>query len=179
MLASMVHGWKNAIAQLKIVNAEHGLITDGIHKLKRVENGQIVIPEEYKEMELEEEKLDEEEGDDEDEEDEEVEEEVVGEERAPEGNPEELFSEANTDADTLLCPPPRLELPIASWALSLGTKTRSLSQRSSSSGRRSALPEPEYLLFSYWIEHVCPRALRCRGVGLVARGSEQPFRSVF
>ncbi|XP_045802864.1 uncharacterized protein LOC123896533 [Trifolium pratense] len=88
MLASMVHGWKNAIAQLRVVNAEHGLITDGIHKLKRVENGQIVIPEEYKQMELEEEKLDEEAVDDEDEEDEEVEEEVVGEERAPEGNPE-------------------------------------------------------------------------------------------
>ncbi|CAJ2653237.1 unnamed protein product [Trifolium pratense] len=88
MLASMVHGWKNAIAQLRVVNAEHGLITDGIHKLKRVENGQIVIPEEYKKMALEEEKYDEEEGDGEDEEDEEVEEEVVGEERAPEGNPE-------------------------------------------------------------------------------------------
>ncbi|CAJ2671871.1 uncharacterized protein LOC123891775 [Trifolium pratense] len=88
MLASMVHGWKNAIAQLRVVNAERDLITEGIHKLKRVENGQIVIPEEYREMELEEEKLDEEVVDDEDEEDEEVEEEVVGEERAPEGNPE-------------------------------------------------------------------------------------------
>ncbi|CAJ2654313.1 unnamed protein product [Trifolium pratense] len=88
MLASMVHGWKNAIAQLRVVNAERDLITEGIHKLKQVENGQIVIPEEYREMELEEEKLDEEAVDDEDEEDEEVEEEVVGEERAPEGNPE-------------------------------------------------------------------------------------------
>ncbi|CAJ2628071.1 unnamed protein product [Trifolium pratense] len=88
MLASMVHGWKNAIAQLRVVNAERDLITEGIHKLKRVENGQIIIPEEYREMELEEEKLDEEVVDDEDEEDEEVEEEVVGEERAPEGNPE-------------------------------------------------------------------------------------------
>ncbi|CAJ2635987.1 unnamed protein product [Trifolium pratense] len=88
MLASMVHGWKNAIAQLRVVNAERDLITEGIHKLKRVVNGQIIIPEEYREMELEEEKLDEEVVDDEDEEDEEVEEEVVGEERAPEGNPE-------------------------------------------------------------------------------------------
>ncbi|CAJ2643938.1 unnamed protein product [Trifolium pratense] len=88
MLASMIHGWKNAIAQLRVVNAERDLITEGIHKLKRVENGQIIIPEEYREMELEEEKLDEEVVDDEDEEDEEVEEEVVGEERAPEGNPE-------------------------------------------------------------------------------------------
>ncbi|CAJ2677242.1 unnamed protein product [Trifolium pratense] len=88
MLASMIHGWKNAIAQLRVVNAERDLITEGIHKLKRVENGQIIIPEEYREMELEEEKLDAEVVDDEDEEDEEVEEEVVGEERAPEGNPE-------------------------------------------------------------------------------------------
>ncbi|CAJ2661442.1 unnamed protein product [Trifolium pratense] len=87
MLASMVHGWKNAIAQLKVVNAEHGLITDGIHKLKRVENGQIVIPEEYKEMELEEEKLDEEEGDGEDEEDE-VEDDVVEEDKNPEEDKE-------------------------------------------------------------------------------------------
>ncbi|CAJ2655906.1 unnamed protein product [Trifolium pratense] len=76
MLASMVHGWKNAIAQLKVVNAERGLITDGIHKLKRVENGQIVIPEDYKQMELEEE------------EEEDAEEEAVGEDKAPEDNPE-------------------------------------------------------------------------------------------
>ncbi|CAJ2654269.1 unnamed protein product [Trifolium pratense] len=87
MLASMVHGWKNAIAQLRVVNAEHGLITDGIHKLKRVENGQIVIPEEYKKMALEEEKYDEA-GDDDDEEEEEAEEEAVGEDQAPEDNPE-------------------------------------------------------------------------------------------
>ncbi|CAJ2655512.1 unnamed protein product [Trifolium pratense] len=87
MLASMVHGWKNAIAQLKVVNAEHGLITDGIHKLKRVENGQIVIPEEYKQMALEEEKYDEGSGGD-DEEEEEVEEGAVGEEKAPDDNPE-------------------------------------------------------------------------------------------
>ncbi|CAJ2643616.1 unnamed protein product [Trifolium pratense] len=87
MLASMVHGWKNAIAQLRVVNAEGGLITEGIHKLKRVENGQIVIPEEYKEMELEEEKLDEEEGDGEDEEDE-VEDDVVEEDKNPEEDKE-------------------------------------------------------------------------------------------
>ncbi|CAJ2627751.1 unnamed protein product [Trifolium pratense] len=88
MLASMIHGWKNAIAQLKVVNAERGLTTEGIHKLKRVENGQIIIPEEYREMELEEEKLDEEAVDAEDEEDEEAEEAAVGEEKAPEANPE-------------------------------------------------------------------------------------------
>ncbi|CAJ2646588.1 unnamed protein product [Trifolium pratense] len=87
MLASMVHGWKNAIAQLKVVNAEHGLITDGIHKLKRVENGQILIPEEYKQMALEEEKYDEGGDDDDDEEEEEeAEEEAVGEEKAPDDN---------------------------------------------------------------------------------------------
>ncbi|CAJ2654490.1 unnamed protein product [Trifolium pratense] len=85
MLASMVHGWKNAIAQLKIVNAEHGLITDGIHKLKRVENGQIVIPEKYREMALEEEKQDD---DDEEDEDEDGEEEEVGEEKGPDWDKE-------------------------------------------------------------------------------------------
>ncbi|CAJ2646926.1 unnamed protein product [Trifolium pratense] len=81
MLASMVHGWKNAVAQLKVVNSEHGLITEGIHRLKKVENGQIVIPEEYRQMALEEEKEDEEDDDDEDDV-----EEVVEEEKAPDGN---------------------------------------------------------------------------------------------
>ncbi|XP_045813794.1 uncharacterized protein LOC123907539 isoform X2 [Trifolium pratense] len=83
MLASMVHGWKNAVAQLKVVNSEHGLITEGIHRLKKVENGQIVIPEEYRQMALEEEKEDEEDDDDEDDV-----EEVVEEEKAPDGNQE-------------------------------------------------------------------------------------------
>ncbi|CAJ2668024.1 unnamed protein product [Trifolium pratense] len=87
MLASMVHGWKNAIAQLKIVNVEHGLITEGIHKLKKVENGQIVIPEKYREMALEEEK-DEEEEDDDDDEEEDAEEEAVEEEKNPDGDKE-------------------------------------------------------------------------------------------
>ncbi|PNX56043.1 hypothetical protein L195_g058019, partial [Trifolium pratense] len=81
MLASMVHGWKNAVAQLKIVNAERGLITDGIHKLKRVENGQIVIPEDYKKMALEDDE--EEENDDDDDGEEDVEAEAVEEEKAP------------------------------------------------------------------------------------------------
>ncbi|CAJ2661720.1 unnamed protein product [Trifolium pratense] len=83
MLASMVHGWKNAVAQLKVVNSEHGLITEGIHRLKKVENGQIVIPEEYRQMAMEEEKEDEEDDDDEDDE-----EEGVEEEKAPDGNQE-------------------------------------------------------------------------------------------
>ncbi|CAJ2669302.1 unnamed protein product [Trifolium pratense] len=86
MLASMVHGWKNAIAQLKVVNAEHGLITDGIHKLKRVENGQIVIPEEYKQMALEEENEEEENDGDDGEDD--VEAEAVEEEKNPDGDKE-------------------------------------------------------------------------------------------
>ncbi|MCI78934.1 hypothetical protein A2U01_0100205, partial [Trifolium medium] len=30
---------------------------------------------------------------------------------------------AKADASTLVCPPPRLELPIASWVLSHGTMT--------------------------------------------------------
>ncbi|PNX78123.1 hypothetical protein L195_g043171 [Trifolium pratense] len=83
MLASMVFGWKNVVAQLKIVNSERGLITEGIHKLKKVEKGQIVIPEKYRQMALEEEKDDEEDDDDEDDE-----EEAVEEEKAPDGNQE-------------------------------------------------------------------------------------------
>ncbi|PNX54740.1 hypothetical protein L195_g048361 [Trifolium pratense] len=86
MLASMVHGWKKAVAQLKIVNAEQGLITEGIHKLKRVENGQIVIPEEYKQMALEDDE--EEEDDDDDDEEEGAEAEVVEEEKVPDENRE-------------------------------------------------------------------------------------------
>ncbi|PNX65041.1 hypothetical protein L195_g054333, partial [Trifolium pratense] len=48
MVESMVYCWKNVKAQLKIVNAERGLVTEGIHKLKKVEKGQIVIPEKYR-----------------------------------------------------------------------------------------------------------------------------------
>ncbi|PNX64308.1 hypothetical protein L195_g062052, partial [Trifolium pratense] len=66
MVESMVYGWKNAVAQLKIVNAEHGLITEGIHKLKKVEKGQIVVPEKYRQMALEEEEQDDEDGEEED-----------------------------------------------------------------------------------------------------------------
>ncbi|XP_045810543.1 uncharacterized protein LOC123904985 [Trifolium pratense] len=81
MLASMVYGWKNAVAQLKIVNSEHGLNTEGIHRLKRVENGQIVFPEKYKQMTLEEE------GEDDDEE-EDAEEDAVKEEKGPDRDKE-------------------------------------------------------------------------------------------
>ncbi|PNX56732.1 hypothetical protein L195_g058352, partial [Trifolium pratense] len=84
MLASMVFGWKNVVAQLKIVNSERGLITEGIHKLKKVEKGQIVIPEKYRQMALEEEKQD----DDDEEEDEDGEEEEVEEDKGPDGDKE-------------------------------------------------------------------------------------------
>ncbi|PNX63067.1 hypothetical protein L195_g061437 [Trifolium pratense] len=80
----MVYGWKNAVAQLKVVNSEHGLITEGIHKLKKVEKGQIVILEKYKQMALEEE----EEEDDDDDEEEDAEEEAVEEEKGPDGDEE-------------------------------------------------------------------------------------------
>ncbi|PNX70023.1 hypothetical protein L195_g057040 [Trifolium pratense] len=57
----------------------------GIHKLKKVEKGQIVIPEKYREMALEEEKQDD---DDEEDEDEDGEEEEVEEEKGPDGDKE-------------------------------------------------------------------------------------------
>ncbi|CAJ2638173.1 unnamed protein product [Trifolium pratense] len=69
MVKSMVYGWKNVVAQLKIVNSEHGLITEGIQKLKKVEKGQIVIPEDYKKMALEEDEDDDDEEEDGEEED--------------------------------------------------------------------------------------------------------------
>ncbi|PNX91081.1 hypothetical protein L195_g047210 [Trifolium pratense] len=80
----MVYGWKNLVAQLKVVNSEHGLITEGIHKLKKVEKGKIVIPEDYKRMALEEE----EEDDDDDDEEEDGEEEEVEKEKGPDGDEE-------------------------------------------------------------------------------------------
>ncbi|PNX91280.1 hypothetical protein L195_g047410 [Trifolium pratense] len=86
MLASMVYGWKNAVAQLNVVNSEHGLVTEGIHRLKRVENGQIVIPEKYRQMALEEEEEDNEDDDEED--DAEEEEEEVVKEKGPDGDEE-------------------------------------------------------------------------------------------
>ncbi|PNX90524.1 hypothetical protein L195_g046648 [Trifolium pratense] len=84
MVESMVYGWKNAVAQLKIVNSERGLITEGIHKLKKVEKGQIVIPEKYRQMALEEEEQD----DEDDGEDEDGEEQDVEEEKGPDGDKE-------------------------------------------------------------------------------------------
>ncbi|MCI06318.1 hypothetical protein A2U01_0027376 [Trifolium medium] len=107
MVASMNYGWQNAIDQLKIVNARVGLNTEGVHRLKKVVDGQIVIPEEYRDMELKEE---EEDGD------EEVEEEI-----RPDGDKE--------DASMLVCPPPQLEPPIVSWVLSHGTETMKLVSR--------------------------------------------------
>ncbi|GAU47136.1 hypothetical protein TSUD_379140 [Trifolium subterraneum] len=47
------YSFQNAVAQLKIVNP--GLVTEGTGMLRKVENGQIVIPEKYKQMEQEEE----------------------------------------------------------------------------------------------------------------------------
>jgi myosin heavy subunit len=57
---SAKYGFDNAVAQLQVVNP--GLVTEGTGLLRKVENGQIVIPEQYRQMEQEEE--DDEEGDD-------------------------------------------------------------------------------------------------------------------
>ncbi|MCI57978.1 hypothetical protein A2U01_0079231, partial [Trifolium medium] len=47
-------GFNNAVDQLKVLNPTIELNTEGLSMLKRVENGQIVIPPEYAEMEEEE-----------------------------------------------------------------------------------------------------------------------------
>ncbi|MCI39525.1 hypothetical protein A2U01_0060757, partial [Trifolium medium] len=49
------YGFDNAVAQLKVANSGLELNTDGIGVLRKVKNGQIVIPEKYKQMEMEEE----------------------------------------------------------------------------------------------------------------------------
>ncbi|MCI26327.1 hypothetical protein A2U01_0047522 [Trifolium medium] len=61
VLEGAKYSFYNAVAQLKIVNAGVELTTEGIGMLRRVEDGQIIIPEEYKEMEIEEEEEEEEE----------------------------------------------------------------------------------------------------------------------
>ncbi|MCH95009.1 hypothetical protein A2U01_0015982 [Trifolium medium] len=52
VLKGAKYGFNNAVAQLKMVNVGVELTTEGIDMLRRVEDGQIIIPEEYKEMEI-------------------------------------------------------------------------------------------------------------------------------
>ncbi|GAU28895.1 hypothetical protein TSUD_293470 [Trifolium subterraneum] len=61
---SAKYSFNNAVAQLKIVNP--GLVTEGTGMLRKVENGEIVIPDKYKQMEQEEEEEEAEEDQEED-----------------------------------------------------------------------------------------------------------------
>ncbi|MCH92435.1 hypothetical protein A2U01_0013374 [Trifolium medium] len=118
------YGWDNTVAQLKIVNSEVELTTEGTGMLRKVVDGQIIIPEKYKQMEIEEE------GD-----------ELEEEDNAKDGH-EEGFEEGHGESDVFSerdlirevdilgksggwarrsVPSPRLGPPIASWALSQGT----------------------------------------------------------
>ncbi|MCI03048.1 hypothetical protein A2U01_0024082 [Trifolium medium] len=54
VLGEVKYGFENAVAQLKIANPRIELNTEGTGMLRKVENGQIVIPEKYRHMEMEE-----------------------------------------------------------------------------------------------------------------------------
>ncbi|MCI87870.1 pentatricopeptide repeat-containing protein, partial [Trifolium medium] len=51
VLDGIKYGFDNAVGQLKVLNPTVELNTEGLSMLKRVENGQIIIPPEYAEME--------------------------------------------------------------------------------------------------------------------------------
>ncbi|MCI77226.1 hypothetical protein A2U01_0098496, partial [Trifolium medium] len=50
VLDGVKFGFDNAVDQLKILNPMAELNTEGLSMLKRVENGQIIIPPEYAQM---------------------------------------------------------------------------------------------------------------------------------
>ncbi|MCI45050.1 hypothetical protein A2U01_0066289, partial [Trifolium medium] len=54
VLGGIKYGFDNAVAQLKIANLGIELKTEGTGMLRKVENGQFVILEKYKQMEMEE-----------------------------------------------------------------------------------------------------------------------------
>ncbi|MCI92349.1 hypothetical protein A2U01_0113645, partial [Trifolium medium] len=49
------YGFDNALDQVKVLNPTVELVTEGLSMLKRVENGQIIVPPEYAQMEEDEE----------------------------------------------------------------------------------------------------------------------------
>jgi cell division protein FtsB len=51
VLAGMKHGWKNAISQIKVVNPGVELSLEGMRVFREVVDGQIVLPERYKDAE--------------------------------------------------------------------------------------------------------------------------------
>ncbi|MCI17093.1 hypothetical protein A2U01_0038240 [Trifolium medium] len=64
ILEGSKYSFENVVAQLKVSNPRVELNTEGIRMLRRVENGQIIIPEVYKDMEAKEEEEDDEQLDD-------------------------------------------------------------------------------------------------------------------
>ncbi|MCI54855.1 hypothetical protein A2U01_0076105, partial [Trifolium medium] len=64
VLDGVKFGFDNAVNQLKVLNPTVELNTDGISMLKRVENGHLIIPPEYAEMEEEEDEDDQDEHED-------------------------------------------------------------------------------------------------------------------
>ncbi|MCI20985.1 hypothetical protein A2U01_0042149, partial [Trifolium medium] len=54
VLGGIKYGFDNAVVQLKIANPGIEFNTEGTGMLRKVENGQFVIPEKYKQMEMEE-----------------------------------------------------------------------------------------------------------------------------
>ncbi|MCI77063.1 hypothetical protein A2U01_0098333, partial [Trifolium medium] len=64
VLDGVKFGFDNAMDQLKVLNLRVELNTEGLSMLKRVENGQIVIPPEYAQMVEEEEEDEQENGED-------------------------------------------------------------------------------------------------------------------
>ncbi|MCI20425.1 hypothetical protein A2U01_0041587, partial [Trifolium medium] len=49
------HSWENALAQVKIANPGLEFSTEGMGMLRKVVDGQIVIPDQYRQMEAEDE----------------------------------------------------------------------------------------------------------------------------
>ncbi|MCI45404.1 hypothetical protein A2U01_0066643, partial [Trifolium medium] len=49
------HSWENAMAQVKIANPGLEFSTEGMSMLRKVVDGQIVIPDQYRQMEAEDE----------------------------------------------------------------------------------------------------------------------------
>ncbi|MCI83813.1 hypothetical protein A2U01_0105089, partial [Trifolium medium] len=54
------HSWENALAQVKIANPGLEFSTEGMGMLRKVVDGQIVIPGQYRQMEAEDEEEEEE-----------------------------------------------------------------------------------------------------------------------
>ncbi|MCI73841.1 hypothetical protein A2U01_0095105, partial [Trifolium medium] len=50
VLDGVKYGFDNVVGQLKVLNLTVELNTEGLSMLKRVENGQIIIPPEYAQM---------------------------------------------------------------------------------------------------------------------------------